>query len=116
MRTSPAPPSKSKSSKPERSKSEEQSSSPPSEKSTASVEETKIAAPLFLYPYQKKWIEDKCRLKIASKARRIGYSFAAGFGHVERCLEAGMQGRKENQIILSRGERQAKEFISESVQ
>ncbi|MGH3430874.1 MAG: terminase large subunit domain-containing protein [Mycobacteriales bacterium] len=68
-----------------------------------------------MYPYQKKWIEDLCRLKIASKARRIGYSFAAGFGKVQRCLEAGMAGQKENQIILSRGERQSKEFISESI-
>jgi phage FluMu gp28-like protein len=29
-----------------------------------------------LYPYQRRWIDDKSRLKIAVKSRRIGYSFA----------------------------------------
>ena len=114
MRTSPAPASRSK--KSEAPKPEGKSSSIPSATSTVSVLPTKIAAPLFLYPYQKDWIEDGSRLKIASKARRIGYSFAAGFGIVARCLEAGKQGLKENQIVLSRGERQSKEFISKWVQ
>lgn len=49
-------------------------------------------------------------MKIAVKSRRIGYSFAAGLQLVLACLE-----RKTTCIILSRGERQAKEFISEFV-
>lgn len=48
---------------------------------------------------------------IADKARRIGYSFAAGFKGVLRRLE--VPGSKF--IVLSRGERQSKEFITESV-
>jgi phage FluMu gp28-like protein len=67
-------------------------------------------SPLQLYPYQADWINDQSRLKIADKARRIGYSFAAGFAAVLDCLES-----KRNVIILSRGERQSKEFISESI-
>ena len=67
-------------------------------------------SPLALYPYQAEWINDDSRLKIADKARRIGFSFAAGFRGVLGCLE-----RKQNFIVLSRGERQSKEFISESV-
>jgi phage FluMu gp28-like protein len=63
-----------------------------------------------MYPYQVAWINDDSRLKIADKARRIGFSFAAGFAGVLDCLE-----RKQNFIVLSRGERQSKEFISESV-
>jgi phage FluMu gp28-like protein len=65
---------------------------------------------LALYPYQAAWINDTSRLKIADKARRIGFSFAAGFAGVLGCLE-----RKQNFIVLSRGERQSKEFIRESV-
>lgn len=67
-------------------------------------------SPMQLYPYQALWINDDSRLKIASKARRIGFSFAAGFAGVLDCLE-----RKQNFIVLSRGERQSKEFIRESV-
>lgn len=63
-----------------------------------------------MYPYQAAWINDQSRLKIADKARRIGFSFAGGFSGVLDCLES-----KRNFIILSRGERQSKEFISESV-
>jgi hypothetical protein len=67
----------------------------------------------FLYPYQKDGIADESRLEIATKARRIGYSFAAGFKLVCNCLM--QEGTKENQIVLSHGERQSKEFINESV-
>jgi phage FluMu gp28-like protein len=63
-----------------------------------------------MYPYQVDWINDISRLKIADKARRIGFSFAAGFAGVLDCID-----RKQNFIVLSRGERQSKEFISESV-
>jgi phage FluMu gp28-like protein len=70
----------------------------------------KPRSPLYLYPYQVDWINDQSRLKIADKARRIGFSFAAGFAGVLDCLES-----KRNFIVLSRGERQSKEFISESV-
>lgn len=65
---------------------------------------------MALYPYQVDWINDESRLRIAAKARRIGYSFGAGFGAVLDCVKS-----KRNVIVLSRGERQSKEFISESV-
>jgi phage FluMu gp28-like protein len=63
-----------------------------------------------LSPYQRRWIEDKSRLKIGCKSRRIGYSFAAGF----RALRSGLAW-KHNVIILSKKEELAKEFISEAV-
>src|SRR3984893_10894318 len=81
--------------------------------STASriqVRQPQPKSPLQLYPFQKRWIEDKSRLKIAVKSRRIGYSFADGLGHVLDCIEHP----RKNHIILSRGERQAKEFITEA--
>ena len=63
-----------------------------------------------LYPYQARWIQDRSRLKIACKSRRIGYSFAAGFRALRSCLEW-----KHNVIVLSKKEELAKEFISEAV-
>jgi len=70
-----------------------------------------LPSPNFaLYPYQRRWIEDKSRLKIACKSRRIGYSFAAGLRALRSCLEW-----KHNVIILSKKEEFAKEFISEAV-
>jgi phage FluMu gp28-like protein len=63
-----------------------------------------------MYPYQAAWINDTSRLMIADKARRIGFSFADGFKGVLSCLES-----KRNFIVLSRGERQSKEFVRESV-
>jgi phage FluMu gp28-like protein len=70
-----------------------------------------LPSPNFrLYPYQARWIQDKSRLKIACKSRRIGYSFAAGFRALRSCLEW-----RHNAIILSKKEQLAKEFISEAV-
>src|SRR5580658_9469244 len=89
---------------------------PPQALPSQSVERVEVlppdlpSSPLWMYPYQVAWINDDSRLKIADKARRIGFSFAAGFAGVLDCLE-----RKQNFIVLSRGERQSKEFISESV-
>jgi phage FluMu gp28-like protein len=53
---------------------------------------------------------DRSKLKIATKARRIGYSFGAGLGAVLESLE-----RKQNFIVLSRSERLSKEFIQAAV-
>lgn len=57
-----------------------------------------------------RWLADPSRRRIANKSRRIGYSFAEGLRAVLGCLE-----RKQTFIILSRGERQSKKFIEESV-
>jgi phage FluMu gp28-like protein len=67
--------------------------------------------PLLLYPYQLKWVQDESRRKIADKSRRIGYSFGEGWGKVHACLKRS----NLTSIVLSRGERQAKQFIEESV-
>ncbi|HWP86186.1 MAG TPA: terminase family protein [Terriglobia bacterium] len=59
-----------------------------------------------LYPYQRRWIEDRSRFKLAVKATQIGYSFAAALEAVLDCLE-----RRTLWIVLSRGERQSREFL-----
>jgi phage FluMu gp28-like protein len=68
-----------------------------------------------LYPYQQRWLKDKSRFKIAMWSRQIGKTFATDLGIVDNCMEAASQGRKERWVILSRGERQAKESIEEHV-
>jgi hypothetical protein len=63
-----------------------------------------------LYPYEAQWVNDRARLKIACKSRRIGHSFASGLRALCSCLQW-----KHNVIILSKKEELAKEFISEVV-
>jgi phage FluMu gp28-like protein len=67
---------------------------------------TMPAAPgpaIHLLPYQRRWVEDDSKLKIAVKARQIGYSFAATLRAVFQCLA-----RKTTWIFLSKGERQSR--------
>jgi hypothetical protein len=65
---------------------------------------------LTLLPYQRRWVEDNSPLKLAVKARQIGYSFAATLRAVLGCLE-----RKTTWIFLSKGERQSR-LLMEKVQ
>lgn len=68
-----------------------------------------VAVPLL--PYQRRWIEDTSRFKLAVKATQIGYSFAAALEAVLDCLE-----HRTLWIVLSRGERQSAEFMQKVVQ
>ncbi len=63
-----------------------------------------------LLPYQQRWIEDASPLKIAVKARQIGYSFAATLRAVFECVRG-----KSTWILLSKGERQSR-LLMEKVQ
>lgn len=65
---------------------------------------------MILYDYQKKWIEDKNKFKIGMMSRQIGKSFSAGVEILYSCII-----QKERWVILSRGERQAKEFMDEII-
>jgi phage FluMu gp28-like protein len=71
-----------------------------------------VANPVIpLYPYQRRWIEDPSRFKLAVKATQVGYSFAAALEAVLDCLE-----RRALWIVLSRGERQSREFMQKIAQ
>ncbi|NES69431.1 MAG: terminase [Okeania sp. SIO2D1] len=48
-------------------------------------------------------------------ARQVGKTFSTSLEVVDSCFEAECQGRKERWVILSRGERQAKEAMEEGV-
>jgi phage FluMu gp28-like protein len=69
-----------------------------------------------LFPYQRKWLADKSRFKIAMVARQCGKSkFMAALEVVEDVLYHESRGEKARWIILSRGERQALEMMDEGI-
>ena len=74
------------------------------------AQEVPLKPALNLLPYQRRWVEDNSPLKLAVKARQIGYSFAATLRAVLRCLE-----HKTTWIFLSKGERQSR-LLMEKVQ
>lgn len=69
----------------------------------------------ILLPYQVRWLEDDSRFKIGMFARQTGKTFVATLEIVLDMLRAEMAGRRTRWIILSRGERQAREAIEEGV-
>lgn len=71
------------------------------------------AVPLFAY--QRDWFLDRSRFKAAMYARQTGKTFTTTLEVVDDCFEAAVTGRRERWVILSRGERQAKEAIDEGV-
>lgn len=71
--------------------------------------------PVTLYPYQQRWVADQSKFKIGMFARQCGKTFTATLEIVLDCLEAEAQGRAARWVILSRGERQAREAMEEGV-
>lgn len=72
-----------------------------------------IAVPLF--DYQKRWWRDDSRYKIGMFARQTGKTFTSTLELVDDCYETEARGGRTRWVILSRGERQAKEAIDEGV-
>jgi len=70
---------------------------------------------ITLYPYQRRWLENRSRFKCAMFARQTGKSFTTTLEIVDDCLEAEAAGRRTRWVILSRGERQAREAMNEGV-
>lgn len=71
------------------------------------------AVPLYLY--QRQWLLDRARFKIGMFARQTGKTFTTTLEIVDDCFEQEAQGRRGRWVILSRGERQAKEAMDEGV-
>ena len=70
---------------------------------------------LILYPYQKRWLTDKSTFKVGMFARQTGKTFTTTLEIVLDCLDAEAKGQRTRWVILSRGERQAKEAMDEGV-
>lgn len=69
----------------------------------------------LLYAYQKRYIQDRSRFKIGMFARQTGKTFTTSLEIVDDVHQAMADGRRERWVILSRGERQAKEAFKEGV-
>jgi len=70
---------------------------------------------LQLYDYQKNWVQDESRFKIAMFARQCGKTFTSTLELALDCVKADMMGSRKRWVILSRGERQAREAMNEGV-
>lgn len=68
-----------------------------------------------LYPYQQRWVNDHRRFKIGMMARQTGKTFTTTLEVVLDCLDKETAGQKARWVILSRGERQAREAMEEGV-
>jgi phage FluMu gp28-like protein len=74
---------------------------------------TQPAVPLF--KYQRDWFLDRSRFKIGMFARQTGKTFTTGLEIVDDCFDAWVNGKRARWVILSRGERQAKEAMDEGI-
>lgn len=68
-----------------------------------------------LYDYQKRWLLDQSRFKIGMFARQTGKTFTTTLEIVDDCFAAEARGGRARWVILSRGERQAREAMEEGV-
>jgi len=66
-------------------------------------------------PYQRAWIADESRFKIGMFARQTGKTFSTGGECSDDCFKAWAEDRKVRWVILSRGERQAAEMMTEVI-
>ena len=69
----------------------------------------------ILYPYQKAWLEDDSRFKIGMFARQTGKTFTTTLEIALDMALAELEGHRTRWVILSRGERQAREAMEEGV-
>ncbi len=71
------------------------------------------AVPLF--GYQRRWFLDRSRFKIGKFARQTGKTFTTTLEVVDDAFEHELQARRTRWVVLSRGERQAKEAMDEGI-
>jgi phage FluMu gp28-like protein len=68
-----------------------------------------------LYRYQHNWITDRSKFKIGMMSRQSGKTFTATLEIVDDCMEQEALRQRARWVILSRGERQAREAMEEGV-
>ena len=73
------------------------------------------APALPLYPYQQRWFKDRSRFKLGRFARQTGKTFTTTLEIVDDTFVAEAERRRSPWVILSRGERQAKEAMEAAV-
>ncbi|GBL46266.1 phage terminase, large subunit [Sulfuriferula multivorans] len=70
---------------------------------------------ITLYPYQRAWLEDPARFAVGMFARQTGKTFTTTLAVVLDTVRAELDGKRTRWIILSRGERQAREAMEAGV-
>lgn len=70
---------------------------------------------IHFHPYQRAWLSDRSRFKAGMFARQTGKTFTSCAELVDDCIEAELTGKRTRWVILSRGERQAHEAMTENV-
>lgn len=74
------------------------------------------ASPVIRFlPYQKAWIADQSRFKIGMFSRQTGKTFSTGGECADDCFTSWAEDRRARWVILSRGERQAAEMMTEVI-
>ena len=53
----------------------------------------------LLYPYQRRWVDDKARFKIGMFARQTGKTFSTTLELVDDCVEADINGGRARWVI-----------------
>lgn len=66
-------------------------------------------------PYQQRWIQDESRFKIGMFSRQTGKTFSTGGECADDCFRGWAEDRRTRWVILSRGERQAAEMMTEVI-
>jgi len=70
---------------------------------------------LPLYGYQRDWFNDRSRFKIGMFARQTGKTFTTTLEIVDDSFAAVAEGWRNRWVMLSRGERQAREAMEEGI-
>ncbi|KAB2769101.1 terminase, partial [Brucella anthropi] len=69
----------------------------------------------LLYGYQRRWLTDKSRFKFGKFARQTGKTFTTTLECVDDSFEHAVKSQRTRWVILSRGERQAREAMLEGI-
>lgn len=69
-----------------------------------------------LYTYQQRWLADRSRLKLARWSRQVGKTFTVALEIVDDIYSARAVSRSSPWLIMSRGERQAREAMRAHIQ
>lgn len=69
----------------------------------------------LFYSYQRRWLAAEHRFKIAMMSRQIGKTYCTTFEIAKDCQLSDLDQKRTRWVILSRGERQAKEAMEEGV-
>ena len=77
---------------------------------------TELAPAVPLYDYQRQWFQDRSRFKIGMWSRQVGKTFTTTLEIVDDVFVARAEGRASPWLILSRGDRQAREAMRAGIQ